>query len=42
VDGKKVLIVMNTSNADQVFNIKNNGKIITTTLPAGAAGTYVW
>jgi len=41
-DGKKVLIVMNTSNADQVFNIKNNGKIVTTTLPAGAAGTYVW
>lgn len=42
VDGKKVLIVQNTSNADQVFNIKSNGKLITTTLPAGAAGTYVW
>jgi glucosylceramidase len=41
-DGKKALIVMNTSSADQTFNIKDNGKIVTTTLPAGAAGTYVW
>ncbi|WP_316771800.1 glycoside hydrolase family 30 protein [Pedobacter frigiditerrae] len=41
-DGKKALIVMNTSSTDQTFNIKDNGKIVTTTLPAGAAGTYVW
>ena len=41
-DGKKVLIVMNTSSSDQTFNIKDDGKIVTTTLPAGAAGTYVW
>jgi len=41
-DGKRALIVMNTSTADQTFNIKHNSKIVTTTLPAGAAGTYVW
>lgn len=41
-DGKKALIVMNTSNTDQTFNISYNGKIATTTLPAGAAGTFVW
>ncbi|TKC05526.1 glucosylceramidase [Pedobacter polaris] len=41
-DGKKVLIVMNTSSNNQTFNIKDNGKIVTTTLPGGAAGTYVW
>ena len=41
-DGKKALIVMNTSSSDQTFNIKDDGKIVTTTLPAGAAGTYVW
>lgn len=41
-DGKKALIVMNTSTNDQIFNIKYNGKIVTTNLPAGAAGTYVW
>lgn len=41
-DGKKVLIVMNTNSSDQIFNIKDDGKIVTTTLPAGAAGTYVW
>lgn len=41
-DGKKALVVMNTSAADQTFNIKDDGKIVTTTLPAGAAGTYVW
>lgn len=41
-DGKKALVVMNTSTTDQTFNIKDDGKIVTTTLPAGAAGTYVW
>lgn len=41
-DGKRALIVMNTSTADQTFNISHNSKIVTTTLPAGAAGTYVW
>jgi glucosylceramidase len=41
-NGKRVLIVMNTSSDAQSFNIKHNGKIITTNLPGGAAGTYVW
>ncbi|KQC02830.1 glycoside hydrolase family 30 beta sandwich domain-containing protein [Pedobacter sp. Hv1] len=41
-EGKKALIVMNTSTSDQTFNIKDDGKIVTTTLPAGSAGTYVW
>ncbi len=41
-DGKKVLIVMNTSTTDQLFNIKDDGKIVTTTLAAGSAGTFVW
>lgn len=40
--GKKVLIVMNTGTDHQQFNIQYKGKTITTTLPAGAAGTYVW
>ncbi len=41
-DGKRALIVMNTSSDAQIFNIKYNGKIVTTSLPGGAAGTYVW
>lgn len=41
-DGKRALIVMNTSSDNQLFNIKFNGKIVTTSLPGGAAGTYVW
>jgi glucosylceramidase len=41
-DGKKVLIVSNTSNNTQSFNIKSKGKIVSTSLPAGAAGTFVW
>lgn len=41
-DGKRVLIVMNTSSDSQLFNLKYNGKIVTTSLPGGAAGTYVW
>lgn len=41
-DGKKALVVMNTTSNDQTFNIKYNGKIVTTTLPKGAAATYVW
>ena len=41
-DGKKALIVMNTSNTNQTFNISDKGKIVTPTLPAGAAATFVW
>lgn len=41
-DGKKVLIVMNTNANEQTFNIKYNGKIVTTSMPGGAAATFVW
>jgi glucosylceramidase len=41
-DGKKVLIVLNNTNADQTFNIKFRNKITTSTLSAGSVATYVW
>ncbi len=41
-DGKKVLIVENDGSTAQTFNIKFNNRYITTTLNAGAVGTYVW
>jgi len=40
--GKKVLIVENDGHSSQNFNIASNGKWVTTSLPAGAVGTYVW
>ena len=40
--GKKVLIAENTSNTTNTFNIGFNGKGLTTSLAAGAVGTYVW
>jgi glucosylceramidase len=41
-DGKKVLIVLNTSASLQTFNIKFNNKITTATLNGGAVATFVW
>jgi glucosylceramidase len=41
-EGKKVLIVTNTGTTAQDFNIKNGGKVVSTNLPAGAVGTFVW
>ena len=41
-DGKKVLIVLNAGNTPQTFNIKSNGKSVSSTLLNGAVGTYVW
>lgn len=41
-EGKKVLIVLNDKSTVQNFNIKFNGKIVTTSLAQGAVGTYVW
>lgn len=41
-DGSKVLIVLNSSNASQSFNIQFNGKIVTSTLNGGSVATYVW
>ena len=40
--GKKVLVVMNDGNVGELFNIKFNGKWVTSSLDAGAVGTYVW
>ncbi|MEJ7586352.1 MAG: glycoside hydrolase family 30 beta sandwich domain-containing protein [Ferruginibacter sp.] len=40
--GKKVLIVENDGAAPETFNIRYKNKWVTTTLPAGAVGTYVW
>jgi glucosylceramidase len=40
--GKKVLIVENDGNTSEIFNIKQNGKWITTSLEAGSIGTYIW
>jgi glucosylceramidase len=41
-DGKKVLIVLNDSNSTQTFTIQFKGRNFSTTLNAGAVGTYVW
>ncbi len=40
--GKKVLIALNKGTSAESFNIKFNGKMITTSLNGGAVGTYVW
>ena len=40
--GKKVLIVENDGTTDATFNIRFKNKWTTTTLPAGATGTYTW
>ncbi|MDQ2718344.1 MAG: glucosylceramidase [Bacteroidota bacterium] len=40
--GKKVLIIENDGSTDATFNIRFATKWVTTTLPAGAVGTYLW
>lgn len=40
--GSKVLIVENDDANAASFNIRFNGKWVTTALPAGAVGTYIW
>ena len=40
-DGHKVLIVLN-DGGDQTFTVQFNGKNFSTTLKAGAVGTYIW
>lgn len=40
--GKKVLIVENDGDTSEIFNIKYNGKWVTTSLEAGSVGTYIW
>jgi len=39
---KKVLIVENDGTATELFNIKFNGKWITTSLEGASVGTYTW
>lgn len=41
-EGKKVLIALNKGTVTESFNIKFNGKMVTTSLNKGAVGTYVW
>ena len=41
-DGKTALIVVNDNMAGKTFKIKYRGKIVETSLPAGAVATYVW
>ncbi len=40
--GKKVLIVENDETNSATFNIRFNNKWVTTTLPGGGVGTYIW
>ncbi|KAF2079655.1 glycoside hydrolase family 30 protein [Flavobacterium sharifuzzamanii] len=40
--GSKVLIVENDGAATETFNIKFNGKWVTTSLEGGSVGTYTW
>ncbi|MCX6224268.1 MAG: glucosylceramidase, partial [Bacteroidia bacterium] len=41
-EGKKVLIVLNDSDAEQSFNIRFKGKWVTASLSSGAVGTFIW
>ncbi|MDX5420020.1 MAG: glucosylceramidase, partial [Hymenobacteraceae bacterium] len=41
-NGNIVLIALNEGQSSRTFNIKFNGKLITTTLAKGAVGTYIW
>jgi glucosylceramidase len=40
--GQKVLVVENDDQADDPFNIRFNGKWVSSTIPAGAVCTYIW
>jgi glucosylceramidase len=41
-DARTVLIVLNDGPKAQTFCIRDRAKALTSTLPAGAVGTYVW
>ncbi|RIV19900.1 glucosylceramidase [Fibrisoma montanum] len=41
-DGGTALIVFNNSQSVQPFNIRYEGNVVSTSLPAGSVGTYVW
>ena len=40
--GQRVLVVLNDGTDAQAFNIRQGGRQVAATLPAGAVGTYVW
>ncbi|MEO6637678.1 MAG: glycoside hydrolase family 30 beta sandwich domain-containing protein, partial [Ginsengibacter sp.] len=40
--GQKVLIVENDGSSIFAFNIRFNGKWVSTALPGGSVGTFVW
>jgi glucosylceramidase len=40
--GKTVLIIENDGSTNELFNIKSNGKWITTAIDAGAVATFIW
>jgi glucosylceramidase len=39
---RTVLIVLNDGRSAETFRIRDGDKLVTSTLPAGAVGTYVW
>jgi glucosylceramidase len=41
-EGKKVLIVINTSQERKNFNVKFRGVTMPLSLEGGAAATYIW
>jgi glucosylceramidase len=41
-DGKKVLVVENDGVSSVLFNLKYNGKWVTSSLDGGSVGTYIW
>ena len=41
-DGKKVLIVENDGTAPELFNIKYNGRWVTTSLSNASVATFIW
>jgi glucosylceramidase len=41
-DGKKVLIVANTSATTQKFDVRSGTNLFTASLDAGSVGTYIW
>ena len=40
--GRKVLIVLNDGRSAQTFGVRDGDELVTSALPAGAVGTYVW
>ncbi len=41
-DGKKVVIIENDGINSELFNIKFNGRWVTSSLDGGSVGTYIW